>query len=160
MLTFEEHLDNLVRHIDLVRDACLSLGKKLIGRGQKELGRLVIARGQCHDISKFEGIEWQYLHAGKDVPRDKLDMAISHHASTNDHHPEHWAGLGGIEKMPDDCVAEMVCDWRARSQEFGTGLRDWIKNVAMDKYKIEHDSDISKMIDDYVNLLLEDHFAK
>src|SRR5262245_7755713 len=96
MLTPEEHLDNLVRHIDLVRGACLLLGKRLMAQGRQEFGRLLIARGFEHDVSKFYGIEWDYLHIGKDVPSEQLDLAVKQHTRTNSHHPEYW---GGFEKM-------------------------------------------------------------
>jgi hypothetical protein len=43
MLTVEEHLENLVRHIELVREAGLLLGKRLIRQGEEEFGRLLIA---------------------------------------------------------------------------------------------------------------------
>jgi len=58
MYTHEEHLDNLLRHITLVRDACTLIGKRLIGQGYKGLGRLFIVRGHTHDVSKFTWIEW------------------------------------------------------------------------------------------------------
>src|SRR5712671_1729606 len=70
MLTVEEHLDNLVRHIELVREAGLLLGKRLMRQGEEEFGRLLIARVFVHDASKFYGVEWKYLHVGKDVPPD------------------------------------------------------------------------------------------
>jgi hypothetical protein len=69
MLTAEQHLDNLVRHIELVREACLLLGKRLIARDRQEFGRILIAHGFAHDASKFQGVEWEYLHAGRDVPK-------------------------------------------------------------------------------------------
>ena len=42
--------------------------------------------------------------------------------------------------MPEISVAEMVCDWYARAQEFGTGLRDWIvqqQKADTDRWKID-----------------------
>src|SRR5947209_10370195 len=121
MLTPEQHVDNLVRHIEMVRAACLLLGKRLMAQGRHDLGRILIARGFVHDASKFFGIEWDYLHAGRDVPPAELELAIRQHTRTNQHHPEYW---GGFESMPEVSVAEMVCDWFARGAEFGTGLRD------------------------------------
>jgi hypothetical protein len=44
--------------------------------------RLLIARVFVHDATKFR--------------------------ETNQHHPEYW---GGLHRMPDIAVAEMVCDW-------------------------------------------------
>lgn len=157
MLTPEEHLDNLVRHIELVREACLLLGKRLMARGRKEFGRILISKGFVHDASKFHGIEWEYLHAGNDIPKDKLELAVKQHVMTNPHHPEYW---GGIENMPEVYVAEMVADWYARSQEFGTGLRPWIKDVAMDRFKIDVESEQYKWLTCFVDMLLENHFVK
>jgi hypothetical protein len=157
MFTAEEHLDNLVRHIELVREACLLLGRRLMKKGRKEFGRLVIARGFVHDASKFYGSEWRYLHAGKDVPKDKLEDAIRQHQETNQHHPEYW---GGVEHMPDLAVAEMVCDWYARAQEFGTGLRDWIRDQAMERFKIKPATRQHQWITEFVDMLLEDPFVR
>src|SRR5262245_23535192 len=130
-MTPEQHIDDLVRHINLVRDACLLLGKRLMAEGRTDFGRLLIAHGFVHDASKFHGIEWDYLHAGQDVPADELELAIRQHTRTNPHHAEYW---GGVENMPEISVAEMVCDWYARSQEFGTDLRVWIREVAVIRY--------------------------
>lgn len=157
MLTPREHLDNLVRHIDLVREACLLLGKRLMDKGRGEFGRLLIAAGFQHDVSKFFGIEWDYLHAGRDVPKEQLELAIKQHTRTNSHHPEYW---GGVENMPEIAVAEMICDWYARSQEFGTSLRDWITENAIDKFKIDLEGEQYKWIVGFVTLLLEDHFVR
>jgi hypothetical protein len=156
-LTPQQHLDNLVRHIDLVRGACLLLGERLMSQGRQEFGRILIARGFEHDVSKFSGIEWDYLHAGRDVPKEQLDLAVRQHVRTNTHHPEYW---GGIENMPEIAVAEMVCDWYARGQEFGTSLRDWINTQATDRFKIDRKEEYSRWIDKYVGLLLEDHFVR
>src|SRR5262249_38221572 len=103
MLTPEQHLDNPVRHIRLGRGACVLLGKRLMAEGREEFGRLLVARGFVHDASKFRGIEWDYLHAGRDVPAAELGLAIRQHRQTNPHHPEYW---GGFEHMPELHVAE------------------------------------------------------
>ncbi len=155
MLTPVEHLDNLVRHIELVRENGLLLGKKLIAKGQPEFGRILIANCFVHDASKFYGIEWEYLHAGKDVPEDKLKLAICQHVSTNSHHPEFY---GGFEFMPAISIAEMVCDITARAQEFGTGLKDWIDDVFIEKHKINKRDRKYKQMMEYVNLLTENSF--
>ncbi len=157
MLTVEEHLDNLVRHIELVREAGLLLGKRLIRRGEEDFGRLLIARVFVHDATKFYGVEWKYLHAGPDVPEEQLQLAIQQHRETNQHHPEYW---GGLHRMPDIAVAEMVCDWYARAQEFGTGLRDWIGGQATARFQIDKDSVQYQWITKFVDLLLEDPFAR
>lgn len=157
MLTVEEYIDNLVRHIELVRGATLLLGKRLMAQGRKEFGRILIGNGFNHDASKFAGIEWEYLHAGSDVPRDKLELAVRQHVYTNPHHPEYW---GGLENTPEIYVAEMVADWYARSMEFGTSLRQWIKDTAVEKYRIVPGSQHEQWIKNFVDLLLQDYFVK
>src|SRR5215831_18050233 len=146
-LTLEEHLDNLVRHIELVRDAGLLLGKRLIHEGEVDFGRLLIGRVFVHDATKFAGIEWRYLHSGQAIPKEKLELAVTQHQETNEHHPEYW---GGVSEMPALAVAEMVCDWYARSQEFGTGLRDWIEETAVERFSINKDSHQYQLIQKYV----------
>lgn len=156
-LSPQEHLDNLVRHIDLVRGACLLLGKRVMAQGRQEFGRILISRGFEHDVSKFSGIEWDYLHAGRDVPKEQLELAVRQHVRTNSHHPEYW---GGVANMPEIAVAEMVCDWYARSQEFGTGLREWITTQAIERFQIDLESEQYGWIKKFVASLLEDHFVR
>jgi hypothetical protein len=150
----EQQLDDLARHIGLVRDACLRLGKRLMAQGRTELGRHVAARGFVHDASKFYGIEWDYLHA--DAPTEQKRLAIEHHRRTNAHHPEYW---GGIDNMPEVALAEMACDWYARSQEFGTDLREWVRSDAVPRYGIGHEGRPYRLLMGFIDLLLERPFT-
>lgn len=152
-----EHLNNLTRHINLVRDACELLGHRLIEKGEESLGIRLIARGYQHDVSKFLGIEWNYLHNGPDVPEKELKQAVTAHQFSNDHHPEFW---GGVEEMPRIAVAEMTCDWYARSQEFGSSLREWIDETAVVKYNINKRGKHYKWIKEFVDLILQDTFKR
>jgi hypothetical protein len=153
----EEHIDSLVRHIERVRAACLLLGKRLMAQGRQTFGRLLIARGFVHDASKFYGIEWELLHAGAGAPQDKLQLAIEHHRHTNPHHPEYW---GGFDSMPEICIAEMVCDWFARSQEFGTDLRQWIRESAVPRYQIDLEGERWRWIEGFLDLLVGKPFTR
>lgn len=154
MLTVEEHIDNLIRHIRMVQDNCVLLGKKMIDMGRAPFGRNLIANGFQHDVSKFCGVEWSYLHQGQEVPLERLKEAIAQHQETNPHHPEHH---GGISEMSDLYVAEMVCDWFARSQEFGTCLRDWITESAVPKFNIGEED--LKRVMYFVDLLIPPPFS-
>ena len=57
--------------------------------------------------------------------------------------------------MPKVYVAEMVCDWYARSSEFGNDLRDWIKDKATKKFDMTVQSRVYKEIKDMVDILLD-----
>jgi len=141
----------------MVRDNCLLLGERIMAKGRVKFGLALIQRGFCHDISKFAGIEWDYLHAGNDTPKEQMMLAVKQHNHTNDHHPETW---GGIDEMPPLAVAEMVCDWLARSQERGTNVRDWIKNEGIERFKIDVNGEQYKLIQEYLSILLQDSFVR
>ena len=87
---------------------------------------------------------------------DSLQLAIDHHRRVNEHHPEYW---GGIDNMPELFVAEMVCDWYARSQEFGTDLREWIRGHAYERFRIDPKSEQHAWIADFVETLLGKPFS-
>jgi len=76
--------------------------------------------------------------------KEKGDEATIHHIKNNRHHPEFhddsWDGQLGSNRdapdgsmvdataMPDEDIAEMICDWFAVAQERGTSVREWADN--------------------------------
>ena len=147
----EEKIELVFNHIQNVQRSTYKLGLRLIKKGEIELGRNLISNGQIHDNSKFKGIEFDHLFYGDPL----LPEVVKHHQSINPHHPEYW---GSIHDMPRVYVAEMVCDWYARSCEFGTGLRDWILNTAMEKYGFNDTSPVYDTIQEMLSLLLDAQF--
>ena len=147
----------LMRHIDNVRQYCEKLGETLIETGETNLGHLLIANGYCHDQSKFHGIEWLYLNDDVQKKSPKLFKA-SHlqHVTTNKHHPEAWEG--GIHIMDRLHHAEMVCDWAARSSEFGTDLRAYLKDRATKRFDMAIQSKAYRQVKELMDLLLDPAF--
>jgi len=121
------------------------------------LARSLVANSMLHDNSKFRGVEWEYL---SDEAKEKFPVqfqdAVTQHIATNSHHPEYW---GGIKYMPDVYLAEMVCDWKARSDEFGTDLREWVKEKATKRWDFTTSGGSYKSIKEYLDLLLDASFA-
>jgi hypothetical protein len=155
--TEESQLDIILRHIDNVRDSCLLLGQRLIAKGELQVGRMLIANGYIHDNSKLYGIEWLYLNDETfEKEPEKFKLAWQQHVLTNKHHPEFWPG--GIDEMPREYKAEFVADCHARSSEFGTDLREWIKTKAAKKFKMNHSGRTYKEIKELLDLLLERKF--
>ncbi len=152
-----KRLQCLLRHIENVREDCELHATRLIERGEFDFGKTLIKNGQIHDNSKFEGIEWEELNGYHD---HLLDKAIAIHVKKNPHHPEYWDDLNlyGIHLMPRIYVAEMVCDWHARSTEFGTAIRDWIDAKATNKFNFDKTSKVYGEINDFLDLLLEPAF--
>jgi hypothetical protein len=151
-------LDVLIEHIQLVQQSTVKLGKRLIERGEIQFGKELIARGFRHDNSKFYGIEFDYLNTpGALGPPDPLTTtAIDHHRRCNEHHPEYW---GDIKTMPRIAIAEMVCDWRARSSHWSTGLVSWIKEKAMEQWGFNASDAVYGEIMYFVSLLLDQPFT-
>lgn len=151
----EENRDKILKHKNNVLSNCMELAKAIVRQGgedEERFARQLIQRGYLHDNSKLDGIEWEYLHRGEEF----MHLAHEQHVRTNDHHPEFW--VGGINAMPDICIAEMVCDWKARSNEFGTDLRAWIKESALPKYDVSTKGKTYKTIKKYLDLVLEEPF--
>ena len=156
-----EKIRSITRHVRNVEDNCLILGEKLIGLGEIELAHKLIANGFIHDASKFHGIEWDNMTptttAGEETAKLKLKMAVNHHRMINPHHPEYW---GEIQKMPRVYIAEMVCDWKARSEEFGSSLKDYIDTFATKRWNFVKDDKIHKEIMLFVDLLCQKPFEQ
>ena len=151
MSSVEEKIEMVFNHIENVQRSTHKLGIKLIKQGEIELGRNLISNGQIHDNSKFKGIEFDHLFYGDPL----LPEVIKHHQSINPHHPEYW---GSIHNMPRVYVAEMVCDWYARSCEFGTSVRDWACNDAMNKFGFTETDSVYETIQEMLTLLLDPKF--
>jgi len=155
-------INRLTRHIRNVESNCILLGTKIIQQGDIELGHKLIANGMVHDASKFNGIEFENLTynepSKEEASKLKMKMAVHHHQKTCLHHPEAWSG--GIKEMPPVFLAECVCDWKARSEEFGTSLKDWIDETATKRWGFVKDDKVYKEIMSFVDLLCEKPFEQ
>jgi hypothetical protein len=54
----------------------------------------------------------------------------------------------------------MAADWKARSEEFGTDLRNWIDEQATKRFGFSKDDEIYKEIMKYVDLLCQKPFSQ
>lgn len=149
-----DRFSSLLRHIKNVQSNAILLAERLIEKENKrELARQLIINSLQHDISKFQGIEWDYLLSDN---IENLKLAIDQHNRTNFHHPEHW---DGVENMPDVFLAEMVVDWKSRSSELGTDFMKWVKEDAPKKFNYSTSGKVYKKIKYFAELLL-DEFKK
>lgn len=157
---YDIRLDNLRRHIHNVQESGYLLAERLrkrAGDGDLELAHELVINIHVHDHSKFKGIEWEYLHDEiKESDPEKFKLAWEQHVKTNEHHPEFWFG---ISNMPRVFVAEMVCDWKARSSEFATDLREWVKTKATKKFGFTVQGKVYKEIKEFLDLLLDPAFS-
>jgi hypothetical protein len=159
-----ERVEHLVAHIRNVQEGCFRIARRLMESGEPMLARQLVAAGFLHDNSKFYGIEWEALtRSGEDEPQQKLATlnmlthAVRNHATVNPHHPEYWDG--GIHGMPRVALAEMAADWKARSEEKGTGFREWIDGDAMKRYRFKKSDPVYKAIMEFADMLCDPPFA-
>jgi hypothetical protein len=61
--------------------------------------------------------------------------------------------------MPKLYIAEMVCDWKARSSEFGRDLREWIDKDATKRFKFKKTSPLYQQIMQFVDMICEVPFS-
>lgn len=154
---YDKRRTGIIRHIDQVCQYCVKLGERLIEKGEFELGHNLIANGYCHDQSKFRGAEWLFLNdETKESNPVIFAAALKQHISTNKHHPEAW--IGGVHDMDRLHLAEMVCDWAARSSEFGTDVRTFFKDKASRKYDMCAQSKPYREIKGLLDILLDGAF--
>lgn len=147
-----DRINKLIRHIRGVQDNALILGERLIEKGQINLGRTIIANSFLHDNSKFYGSEWDFLSESPPSVNE-LKIAVGQHNRTNRHHPEFYDG--GIHDMPREYLAELVCDWKTRSSEQATCLKEWIKEEGTKRFNFNMTDPIAKVIMEFVDLLIE-----
>lgn len=150
-----QKLELIKRHKLNVIDNAEILARKLIELGEIDFGIKLICSSWTHDLSKYFSIEWKWLLQDKD--KEMLKLAMEDHRAKNPHHPEYW---GGIDNMPVFCLAELVCDLKARSAEQGTCLKDFLKDIYYPKHNIKLNSKVDKQIRRFVDLLLDDSFVK
>ena len=124
-------------------------------------------RYMSHDSSKYESPEfhpyvWRYWRtkwakegkvdtrfteafASLDVDR-YITKAVWHHVQHNRHHPEYHLDHDDMTLVD---LIEMVCDWYAMSEEFGTNIDDWVAYAVPRRYHFSPDkvSTIHQLID-------------
>lgn len=108
------------RHIGRVRALLLQIESELV------------LRGAVHDASKLQSPEKEVYDRLTPLKRktqygsteykrimDEMGDIPGYHYAHNRHHPEHFAG--GINEMSLMDIIEMLCDWKAASEDYSNG---------------------------------------
>lgn len=113
------------------------------------MSKNVVERAYRHDESKLGEIEFPHyantIEEFENCPfgtiehsqaKEKLGIALEHHYKNNRHHPEHFSN--GIEDMNLIDVLEMICDWKAATQNYPSSIGNISNSVEIlsEKYKI------------------------
>ena len=135
--------EDTVEHKIIVLRVCLKLFEYYVDNGNAALGISLLRRACTHDNSKFSGEEFRKLasiiDSNPNCFRDasaglseKETDAIKEHWKNNRHHPEYF---DEYSNMLDLDMLEMVCDWYARSLQFGTDFIPFIIERQHNRFK-------------------------
>lgn len=155
-------IDDNVLHKKIVLDKCLLVSKYFIEHGDIEFGLNIIRRGVTHDNSKFSKQEFTELVSiiSSDTDKcfkdatytlsDKERKAIEHHWKSNKHHPEYYENTDDMGELD---IIEMVCDWAARSEQYGTDLLEFIEERQRNRFKFS--DSLFERIEKYCKLIVK-----
>jgi hypothetical protein len=154
-------ISDTLQHKKFVLLSCAKLAQFLFDNGKKEFAFELMERSYIHDISKLNKDEFYGMATfatdveamkNKSVtkPSDEKMLAISLHWSRNTHHPEFHKQ---IEDMSIMDIAEMCCDWHARSVQFKTNLLEWVNDKLQPRFQFSED--ILFNIKEYCSVLVK-----
>lgn len=154
-------LEDTTTHKCYLLKSCSKMAKYFLEQGDKDLALNLMLRASVHDISKFKHNEFDALSkisndmscmtdAGQALSKAK-EEAIKLHWANNPHHPEYWQDYRQMSELE---IIEMVCDWHARSVQFGTDLLAFVKERQEKRFKFPED--IYEKILFYCNILLKE----
>lgn len=73
----------------------------------------------CSKVSKGE--DWYQTDCIKERIEKNFSIAWLHHQNRNDHHWQYWIRRGSVKElyeMPEECVREMIVDWKAAGKAY------------------------------------------
>lgn len=131
-----KQVEDTVKHRKYFFDSALLLFEMLIEIGKDDLALELMRRASVHDHSKFSMEEIEALSSVSEKQKDddgftnpdyklnkEQENLISKHWANNRHHPEHFNSIYDMTTLD---ILEMICDWHARSVEFGTDLLEFV----------------------------------
>ena len=136
--------EDTITHKKLVMDNCYLMFKYLADNDQLSLGVELLKRGTVHDNSKFNNGEFEnlakilksrecFINAEAQLsPEEK--KAIEAHWKRNKHHPEYYEDSSEMSELD---MIEMVCDWFARSLQYGTKFIPFVRERQRNRFHFE-----------------------
>lgn len=141
----------ITAHIRRVQELGLLLSNHIIEvYGDVEQAREIAIATLTHDIEKYS--EPAFSDLWQDEPGFKEALRV--HRINVAHHPEYWEtrSMGGERKqMVRRKIAEMICDWYSRCEEYGKDYDDWLENFVPERWKFSEEE--KTQITYYSNLL-------
>lgn len=161
---YEHHLRDTIEHKKHFLDSAWIMARHLIEEHKDKLALNLLRRALVHDNSKLNDAEirnfveldvedktcdkdWKIPPT--DVLEDKAKELIRLHWENNKHHPEHYSSY---DKMSELDILEMVCDWHARSIQFGTDLMEFL--TFQQEHRFHFSDKLYRKIKNYCEILI------
>lgn len=152
--------EDTVRHKEIVMEICLVMSSYLMENNKITLAIELLRRGAEHDNSKFSDSEFRKLASILKSEKCFVDAdyklsntekkAINEHWKNNRHHPEYFNDPSEMSELD---VIEMVCDWFARSVQYGTEFIPFI--LERQKNRFHFSEKQFKTVLKYCNIIQE-----
>lgn len=140
----QEHVTDTLIHKKYVLEASLRIINYLYKMGQDEDALQFARKCARHDDSKLESDEMkEFLQLpSENINMKKADaqltsavsLLIEKHWKHNRHHPEFF---DDYHEMTDLDIMEMVCDWYARSRQYQTDFKEFVKTRQQIRFKFD-----------------------
>lgn len=127
-------IEDLVIHKNLFMLSALKMYKYLCSQGRQKMALRLMRRAVVHDNSKLTAVELKCLSKLDSGPKTLGNPSakfnteqlkhIKKHWKNNPHHPEYHSKYSDMSELD---IIEMVCDWHARSVQFGNNLIEFVK---------------------------------
>lgn len=143
MTDYERMFQDTFIHKSYVEKTTRKLADYLFSIGAENHAKELIERGKIHDLSKITCED--ELRALSMIINDKSCLkdannslsqlkkdSIKLHWKHNSHHPEHYKNCADMKKID---IMEMVCDWYARSLQYGTNFLEYVKTAQEKRLK-------------------------
>ena len=146
-----EKFRKIVAHIQRVHENGIKLCEELIKESRERFARRVQVEIFKHDLSKLEDFEFSRLSSQKE---DEIKVGVEHHRTVNPHHIQFY---DDYKQIPEVQLACMACDLKARSEEFGSDVKQYFKKFCADN-EITTNTNFYKKVTGFLNLIIEDKF--
>lgn len=154
------YIRDLINHKKYFFESAYKLSSYFLENNQEDMALEIVKRAFIHDFSKLSENEFSSFMVFKNYNSSLKNADVSYceeekvflteHWKHNRHHPEYWSDINDMSEID---IAEMVCDWHARSTEFNTDLREFI--AVRQENRFQFSEEILKKVTKYVEILLK-----
>lgn len=126
---YNTHVENVMKQMEFCKAILTNRAKNHDLSKKEEPERSMFIRSKkILDSSKYGSEEY------KKSIEDMKKEALNHHYENNRHHPEHYSA--GVEGMSIIDIIEMMCDWCAASNQYGTDLQEAVE-VSIKRFNLQ-----------------------